>query len=317
MLHVQRGSLGAGASGVGLMFRVYDASHALYEPTASSPLFVTIDLYKNTHAEAQQFSALSLAEGLATAQIFAGGYGDSGTFGSLAAARGLADLIEGVVVLGTQAGDPGAGAFYLGAKDLPEGAWYTLGLLLTPDSMSVWVRDTETVLDAATPVRTSGAFAGQAMFAEFGLGLESGWAQVYPGTEDNPGTAGVVEGYGLARDENGQTAPVMTDASGNRVAPAIAATSVDTWRLSAGNDPVGVLPGYEIRDWWADNYCVRGGRRAVACPADLSGDGSVGADDLAVLLAAWGGAGAGDVDGDGIVGAGDLAAVLAGWGACL
>ena len=54
----------------------------------------------------------------------------------------------------------------------------------------------------------------------------------------------------------------------------------------------------------------------VGDPADLDGDGSVGAGDLAILLAGWG-ACAGcpaDLDGDGSVGASDLASLLAAWG---
>jgi hypothetical protein len=50
-------------------------------------------------------------------------------------------------------------------------------------------------------------------------------------------------------------------------------------------------------------------------PADLDGNGSVGATDLAMLLAAWGTTGgAADLDGNGSVGATDLAALLAAWG---
>jgi hypothetical protein len=52
------------------------------------------------------------------------------------------------------------------------------------------------------------------------------------------------------------------------------------------------------------------------CPADLNGDNAVDAADLAELLSAWGGAGAGDIDGDGSVGASDLAAMLNAWGPC-
>ncbi len=52
------------------------------------------------------------------------------------------------------------------------------------------------------------------------------------------------------------------------------------------------------------------------CPADIDGDGSVGATDLAALLGAWGSTGSADIDGDGSVGAQDLAALLAAWGAC-
>ena len=47
--------------------------------------------------------------------------------------------------------------------------------------------------------------------------------------------------------------------------------------------------------------------------ANLDGDGTVGAQDLDALLAAWG---AGDVNADGTTDAQDLAAMLAAWGAC-
>jgi hypothetical protein len=54
---------------------------------------------------------------------------------------------------------------------------------------------------------------------------------------------------------------------------------------------------------------------ATACPADLNADGTVGAQDLAALLSAWG-TSAGDVNGDGTTNGQDLAAMLAAWGAC-
>jgi hypothetical protein len=54
------------------------------------------------------------------------------------------------------------------------------------------------------------------------------------------------------------------------------------------------------------------------CPADLDGDGSVGAADLALLLGAWGPnpGDSADLDGDGDVDAADLAILLGAWGAC-
>ena len=58
---------------------------------------------------------------------------------------------------------------------------------------------------------------------------------------------------------------------------------------------------------------------APACPADLTGDGAVGAPDLATLLGAWGPCAkscAPDLDGDGVVAAADLALLLGDWGAC-
>jgi hypothetical protein len=56
-------------------------------------------------------------------------------------------------------------------------------------------------------------------------------------------------------------------------------------------------------------------RMIPVIPEDITGDGSVGADDLAQLLAAWGTPGPGDFDGDGVVGASDLGLLLAAWSA--
>jgi hypothetical protein len=55
-----------------------------------------------------------------------------------------------------------------------------------------------------------------------------------------------------------------------------------------------------------------------ACPADLSGDGSVGGIDLAMLLGAWGPCPdcAADFNDDGSVGGFDLAILLGEWGLC-
>lgn len=53
------------------------------------------------------------------------------------------------------------------------------------------------------------------------------------------------------------------------------------------------------------------------CRYDLVGaDGNIDGADLALLLANWGGAGAGDLNCDGIVGGADLAIMLGVWGAC-
>jgi hypothetical protein len=53
----------------------------------------------------------------------------------------------------------------------------------------------------------------------------------------------------------------------------------------------------------------------LPCPADLSGDGAVSADDLAFLLGAWGTPNA-DIDGDNQTDASDLAIMLGAWGDC-
>jgi hypothetical protein len=64
-------------------------------------------------------------------------------------------------------------------------------------------------------------------------------------------------------------------------------------------------------DLGLDNVTIE---TAPANPADLDGDGSVGAGDLAILLGAWGTTGPGDLDGDGAVGAADLGLLLGAWG---
>lgn len=53
------------------------------------------------------------------------------------------------------------------------------------------------------------------------------------------------------------------------------------------------------------------------CEADLSGDGQVNANDLALMLGAWGpGSGPADLSGDNQVNSTDLALLLGAWGAC-
>jgi hypothetical protein len=54
----------------------------------------------------------------------------------------------------------------------------------------------------------------------------------------------------------------------------------------------------------------------VNCPADMTGNGSVGGDDLAVLLGGWGGAVTTDLNSDGTTNGADLAILLAAWGPC-
>ncbi len=57
--------------------------------------------------------------------------------------------------------------------------------------------------------------------------------------------------------------------------------------------------------------------RCTPCPADLTGDRTVDAADLAAVLSGWGeGQATGDLDGDGNTGAADLAILLGAWGAC-
>jgi hypothetical protein len=55
---------------------------------------------------------------------------------------------------------------------------------------------------------------------------------------------------------------------------------------------------------------------APACPADLTGDGSVDGQDLGVLLGNWGSNGAGNLNGDASVDGQDLGILLGAWRTC-
>lgn len=52
------------------------------------------------------------------------------------------------------------------------------------------------------------------------------------------------------------------------------------------------------------------------CPADVSGDGMVGVDDILAVLDSWGTGDGGDATGDGATDVDDILAVIGGWGPC-
>ncbi|MFM7133607.1 MAG: hypothetical protein ACKO0W_04745, partial [Planctomycetota bacterium] len=54
----------------------------------------------------------------------------------------------------------------------------------------------------------------------------------------------------------------------------------------------------------------------ILCRADVTGDGTVDALDLAILFNNWFANGAGDLDCDGVVYADDLTTLLNSWGPC-
>ena len=68
-----------------------------------------------------------------------------------------------------------------------------------------------------------------------------------------------------------------------------------------GEAPIRILPGQSVE-------CPQ-------CQADLTGNGSVDAQDISTLLNGWGAA-SGDINGDGTTDAQDIAALLNAWGPC-
>ena len=75
----------------------------------------------------------------------------------------------------------------------------------------------------------------------------------------------------------------------------------------AGECPIVDIGAYEFQDG-----------TTICCPADLDGDGTIGASDLAELLGSWGPCPdcPADLDGNGQVGPFDLALLLGAWGPC-
>lgn len=67
------------------------------------------------------------------------------------------------------------------------------------------------------------------------------------------------------------------------------------------------------RVWWVADFDGDGSAELCLDAADLDGNGSVDAGDLAQLLGGWGSSGASDLDGNGTTDAADLAVVLANW----
>jgi len=88
-------------------------------------------------------------------------------------------------------------------------------------------------------------------------------------------------------------------------------------RLGDCNDN-GTHDGEELADGSGFDINANGILDDCECIADLDGDGTVGAADLAILLGTWGPCAGcpADFNGDGIINAPDLAQLLGNWGPC-
>jgi len=145
-----------------------------------------------------------------------------------------------------------------------------------------------------------------------------------PLNTDNPANAGL-GGYFIAARMLGDAA-TLAGGNGPRIvyAPAIGAS----WHGFGMFSDAGVFTNYVFGNYangtaagpvkparFLTETFATVGPPSSPCPADLNGDGTVNAADLATLLGAWGTAG-GDLDADGSTGASDLAAMLNAWGGC-
>lgn len=178
----------------------------------------------------------------------------------------------------------------------------------------------ETDVDGGTTTLTS-----PVMNASLTSSVLTYYRWFFAGFADAPDDAFVVE----VSDDSGETW--------------ITLETIETLDPEAGGDwiykefPLASVPGLELNNQFrvrftasdtgipniieagVDGVELYGFSCSEGCPGDLSGDGTVGAADLAMLLGAWGpnpGHPA-DFDEDGVVGASDLAFLLGSWGVCL
>jgi len=316
MLHVQRASLANPSyiHGPSTGRRLYTAEHEPVVAGHGEAVFFSMDFYKGSHRQAIWFDAVQ-SPAPSWASVVRGYIGGDFTghviFERVASLYGAPGVNEGFMMYEHFYSKPTAPDPCVSPRAIPEHGWITIGILFTPDRRrSVWIRDRETIAEAVTPMRTSGPFAGRRMFDEYGFGLEEGWAQIYPGTDDDPSTPDLVEGYGPAISAD-RLPPLPTfrelDANGNMVsAPeTFWAPGVSGWNIYAGVDQPDD-PTYAVEDWWADNYKVLRSTLEKPCPADLDDDGAVGVADLALLLS--------EAHDDSRDKARDVADLLAAWG---
>lgn len=115
------------------------------------------------------------------------------------------------------------------------------------------------------------------------------------GVNIDPGT-GELSGYAWGENVgwiNFDTASASYDASARR------------FRGHAWGENIGWLNLYDTTHFVAS-----------ACVGDFDASGTIDSGDLAVMLAAWDGAGPADLNGSGVVDSSDLAILLAAWGPC-
>lgn len=159
-------------------------------------------------------------------------------------------------------------------------------------------------------------------------------------TLTNPDTDNLGDSYGWSTDMDGDLLVVGVSQEG---APGASAGAIyvfvkdlggaDNWgflsRVSGPDPDHNDVIGYDVdiegdtivASAWGDSDisgfqgAVRVFRVNSICPEDLNGDGVVDTADLGIMIASFGGSGAGDLNLDGVVDTADLGALIGGYGA--
>ncbi len=268
-------------------------SHGLFAPTTSAPLIMSADFHLQSLESLVRWSPSSRRDGRVVTRILMGGFKPDDPFAN---ADGFADRYATLwsnQICGLSPGvffatpmTPAAGLDGLVVKS---GEWFSVAVWRALGEFRVFVRDSQT--DGSNGVLIDDP--------DDIPGFESGWCEIFPGKPATELAPGVWTSYGEARDEFGQFPNLFCNLAG----------TADNMFTAIGDNNQSV-----VRDnSFMDNYSVIG---TEFCRADLDLDGDVGAQDLAILLGAWGQTGP-NVDTNGPVNAQDLALLLGQWGPCI
>lgn len=297
-------------------------SHAYYRPTNQRPLVVVFDMYRDKLDTAFQLRLSNLG-GPYAAFFNLGGYDVSGQF-DFENSDGVFDRPYFPAV---NPNDPDQTAWFVaGSHVIKTDEWFSVALRIANDSYSIWIRDSETIgaygftddSSSLYPGDTSNV-PGDGLTPFAGEIFEQGWAQIFPGLQDDPATP-LIEGSGSALTQDGFSPAIFQDVFDSPAGEALPVVGVARVEFIGGFDPPQpYVPGFQPSDFYIDNYTVMG---TPFCFPDPSPDEPRRIDgaDLATLLSEWGPinnvtAWESDLDGNGVIDGADLAALLALWGA--
>ncbi len=297
-----------------------DTQHAQFIPATDTPVMVSQDFYiESTDGQPRTtvwWSPVSFVTLSIWDRVFFGGTNLQGDLAGFGNAQGVTDRF---LSLGRAVGGVGE-SFYASAPfsvfDFPVNQWFTLMAHTSVGQpsgggYSLWLKCADSV--AADPPYIDPRLASGDITPIDGEA--QGWVNLYPGRGDNLATPQVREGIGMSRDRFGNFAPNNGQFG---QAPIFDQPGFNGVQYGWGfDDPLN--PGFQPNNYYFANYCVTGEFIQIACPADFDGNGVVGGEDLAEMLANWGPDGGFtpvDLTVDGDVNGADLAELLADWGSC-
>lgn len=250
-------SLGMNARAFGLLL-----------PGVGSPNQVSQQVYIQTDDgvpdTALWWSPTSFVEGFVTDRMFFGGvYVDT----VLSAFANENNVLDRFASLGPLNG-VSSGQFYANPYHsqfpFPTDQWFTIlqNISQAPGGsigQSAWVKTVDTA-NANPPFLDPRMATGDIIAPD---GDPTGWICTYPGFEDDPKTADVIEGIGRATTQFGEFAPMGGAFS---QATLLAAISMDGVQFGVGSDPVSLkVPDYSPNDYFFGPICFGGAPYEQPC----------------------------------------------------